>query len=340
MSADTRTRLEMPQPGLVDPRLVLPTEATRASAVSGVAAAGIVPGEVTAAVEPLDRGDDDAEPALRRAPRSPWRRALWLLAALVGAFLAYDTGAWLADVVREDPVGGGALSALALAFLVALGTATAREVRALRRLREAERFRAELAVALEQDSHRRLEVALAPILAMVGARRPELVRDFRHRSEGQTDCAAVLGQFRGAVLTPLDREARRVVRANAFAMLGATAVCPHPALDVAVVVWRSAAMVRRVAEIYGLRPSGLATIRLARMVMVSAAFAMVADPANQALVDAVGGGLIEKLSGRMAEGSVIGLRGVRLGIRAMDVTRPLPFEPEERRGLVQTLVRA
>jgi putative membrane protein len=178
------------------------------------------------------------------------------------------------------------------------------------------------------------------VLALDVARPPQLVRFFRHRAEGQTDCAAVIRQFRGAVLAPLDREARRVVRLNAFAMLGATAVCPHPALDVAVVVWRSAAMVRRVAEIYGLRPSGLATIRLTRMVMLSAAFAMVADPANQALVDAVGGGLVERLSGRMAEGSVIGLRGLRLGIRAMDVARPLAFEPDERRTLLETLVRA
>jgi putative membrane protein len=323
----------MPQPGPVDPRLVLPAETTSRPAV-----AEVVPGEVAAPVEPLD--EIAGEPPAQRPRRSPWRRVTWLLGALIAAFLVYDTSRWLTAVVRDDAVGGGVLSALALAFLLALAAASVREIRALRRLREAERFRAELAAALAQDSHRRLSAALAPVLAMVGARRPELVRDFLHRTEGQTDCAAILRQLRGAVLAPLDQEARRVVRMNAFAMLGATAVCPHPALDVAVVIWRSAAMVRRVADIYGLRPSGLATIRLTRMVMVSAAFAMVADPANQALVDAVGGGFVEKLSGRMAEGSIIGLRGLRLGIRAIEVARPLPFEPDERRGILQTLVRS
>lgn len=329
----TDRRNPAPQPGRVDLGLVVPLREAPAPA-----AAAIVPGRVSAAVEPIDEAA--AEPLPPRRARSAWGRVAWLLAALVAAFLAYDTGRWLAAVVREDPVGGGALGVLALAFLAALGAAVIRDLRALRRLREVQRFRAELMAAQAQDSHRRLSLALAPLLALVEARRPELVRDFRHRAEGQTDCAALIRQFRGTVLTPLDQEARRVVRANAFAMLGATAVCPHPALDVAVVVWRSAAMVRRVAEIYGLRPSGLTTIRLTRMVLLSAAVAMVADPANQALVDALGGGLAEKLSGRLAEGSVIGLRGLRLGIRAMEIVRPLPFEADERQTILRTLAGA
>jgi putative membrane protein len=327
----SETRNHMSQPGPVDPSLVVPAEQRHASIL-----AEIVPGKVVGAVEPLD--EPAAEPQALASPPSPWRRVVRLLMALIVAFLVYDTGRWLTAAVREDPVGGSMIAALALAFLVALAAAAIREVRALRRLREVGRFRSELTAALQQDSHRRLSLALAPVLAMVEARRPDLVRDFRQRAEGQTDCAALIRQFRGAVLTPLDQEARRVVRINALAMLGATAVSPHPALDVAIVVWRSAAMVRRVADIYGLRPSGLATIRLTKTVMLSAALAMVADPANQALVDALGGGVVEKISGRMAGGSVIGLRGLRLGVRAMDVARPLPFEPDERQGILRTLV--
>jgi len=165
------------------------------------------------------------------------------------------------------------------------------------------------------------------------------VRDFRHRVQGQTDCATILKQFRGAVLVPLDQEARRAVRANAMAVLGATAISPHPALDVAIVVWRGIVMVRKVAEIYGLRPSGFTTLHLTRSVVVSAAMAMAADPAGEAVANALGGSLAEKVSARFAEGSISGLRALRLGVRAIEVCRPLPFEPEERKGMLHTLMQ-
>jgi putative membrane protein len=74
------------------------------------------------------------------------------------------------------------------------------------------------------------------------------------------------------------------------------------------------------------------------MVVVSAAAAMAADPAGEALADALGGGVANKLAGKLAEGSITGFRAMRLGIRAIDVCRPLPFEPEERKGLLRTLL--
>jgi putative membrane protein len=327
MSGDRTVTAE---PGPVDPAVVIPAEAAPIPA-----AAAIVPGEVDVAVEPID-SIDPAPPVSR--PPSRWGRVFWLLAVAIAGFGVYGLGTWLIDTWRSDRIGGSILAILSLAFLGALAKASIGEFRALRRLREATRFRADLAAALRRDSPAEIAAAMAPVLAMVTARRPDLARQFHHRVDGQSDSAAVVRQFRSAVLAPLDQEARRVVRREAFATLGAVAVSPHPTLDVAIVLWRSIAMVRRIADIYGLRPSGLATIRLSRMVVVSAAAAMAADPAGEALAGALGGGVANKLAGKLAEGSITGFRAMRLGIRAIDVCRPLPFEPEERKGLLRTLL--
>jgi putative membrane protein len=327
MSSDRTVTAE---PGPVDPAVVIPAEA--ATVPVGVA---IVPGEVDVAVEPID-SVDPAPPA--RVPASRWGRVFGLLAIAVAGFSIYGLGTWLVDTWQSDRIGGSILAILSLVFLGALAKASIGEFLALRRLREATRFRADLAAALHRDSPAEIAAAMAPVLAMVTARRPDLGRQFHHRVDGQSDSAAMVRQFRSAVLAPLDQEARRVVRREAFATLGAVAVSPHPALDVAIVLWRSIAMVRRIADIYGLRPSGLATIRLARMVVVSAAAAMAADPAGEALADALGGGVANKLAGKLTEGSITGFRAMRLGIRAIDVCRPLPFEPEERKGLLRTLL--
>lgn len=327
----SRDRTITAEPGPVDPTVVIPAEATTVPT-----RADIVPGEVDAAIEPIDPAADAVE--IVHPPPSRWGRVFGLLAAAIAGFSVYGLATWLADIWRHDWFGGAALTILSVAFLAGLAKASIGEVLALRRLREAARFRADLEAALRRDSPQELAAAMAPVLTMVTARRPELVQSFHRRIDGQSDCAAMIHQFRAAVLAPLDQEARRVVRREALATLGAVAVSPHPALDVAIVAWRSVAMVRRCADIYGLRPSGLATLRLARMTVVSAAAAMAADPAGEMLADALGGSLADKLAGKLAEGSITGLRTLRLGIRAIDVCRPLPFEPEERKGLLRTLM--
>ncbi|HEX2891759.1 TIGR01620 family protein [Vineibacter terrae] len=328
MSSPTRIVAE---PGQVDPAVVVPAEP--AAAPPPVA---IMPGEVNAAIEPIDSDADSAPPA--RPPASRWGWVFGLLVLVVAAFGIYGLADSLIGLWQRDNIGGAVLGLLSLAFLAALAVATAGELRALRRLRDAARFRAAIEAAQRQDSPSALAAAMAPVLAMVAERRPELARALHHRIDGQSDVAAMVRQFNAAVLAPLDQEARRAVRREALATLGAVAVSPHPTLDVAIVVWRSVAMVRRIAEIYGLRPSGLASLRLARMAVVSAATAMVADPAGEMLADALGGGLIDKVAGKAAEGSVSGLRLARLGLRAIEICRPLPFAPEERKGLLRTLL--
>jgi len=281
----------------------------------------------------------DEAAALRPERPARWGRVFWLMITLAVAFLAYDTGRALVGVWTDSWIGGAVLSTLALAFTVALASATLTEVRALRRLGEVGRFRDALTRAMADDSDRRLRLALDPILSLVRARKPDLVKDFNRRAQGQHQSDTVMKQFRGAVLAPLDQEARRTVRANALAVMGATAISPHPALDVIIVLWRSAVMVRRVAEVYGLRPSSLTTLKLTKEVMVSAAIAVATDPTGDLLATTLGGGLAEKISARFAEGSVSGIRALRLGVRAIEVCRPMPFEPDERKGMWRTLTQ-
>lgn len=320
-------------PGRVDPALVMPVDDRPVSR-----RAAVVPGKVEVAVEPLDAAADATQPALVPARRARWGLVLWLLAATVVGFCGYSLGRWLLETWQRDWLGATALGALLLAFLAALAVAAGRELRAIRRLHKAARFRAALDVALEHDSAGEISAALAPVLEMVAARRPDLVRQFHHRVDGQSDGAAMVRQFRAAVLLPLDREARQAVRREALATLTAATVSPHPALDVVVVAWRSVAMVRRVAEIYGLRPSGLSAMRLTRTAVIGVATAMAADPAGDALAETLGGGLADKLAGKVVEGSIVGWRALRLGMRAIEVCRPLAFEPEERTSLLRTLL--
>jgi len=334
------------QPGVIDPALVAPREPSRPDPrLAAEAEASTAAFETTqqardagsSAPVAATSADEVAAPPPERPSR--WGRVVWLFVITAAAFLLYDTGRALVDIWSGDWIGGAALTALVVAFATALISATMIELRAIRRLGEVGRFRAALAQSLQHDSAARLRRTLQPMLSMVGARRPELVKAFGQRTQGLTENDAIMKQFRSAVLAPLDQEARRVVRANSLAVMGATAVAPHPALDVAIVLWRSTVMVRRIAEVYGLRPSGMATLVLTKQVVVSAAIAVAADPTGDIVANTLGGGLAEKISARFAEGSISGIRAMRLGARAIETCRPLAFEPDERKGMWHTLTQ-
>ncbi|HKV00084.1 MAG TPA: DUF697 domain-containing protein [Vineibacter sp.] len=324
-------RVATDTPGPVAPELIVAVEDAPPSNRTNV-----VPGRVDAPIEPLDGGGDVVVAAPARV--SYWGTAVWLLAATVAGFSVYSLVRGLIEIWQRDWVGGAVLGTLSLGFLAALLAALLHEFRALRRLHDAARLRTRLETALRRDSPGELMSALAPVLSMVAARRPELVQQFHHRIDGQSDSDAIVRQFRTVVLSALDQEARRAIRRETLVTLGAAAASPHPALDAVIVAWRSVVMVRRVAEIYGLRPSGLATIRLARAAVISTATAMAADPAGDMLAEALGGGFADKIAGKVAEGSIVGLRALRFGLRAMDVCRPLSFEPDERKSLLGTLM--
>lgn len=339
------------QPGLIDPSVVAAPsrewpgadglrEAEPAAPMPVAAGAPDRGRSARGGTEPAGGSGDAAEvTAPRSAGASRWGRVFWLFLALVVAFLVYDTGRALVETIRSDWIGGTFLIALTLAFVAALGAATLAEWRALRRLGDVARVRETLANVRTDGSATRLRKALEPVLALVRVRRPDVVKAFGQRTQGLTDADAVMKQFRGAVLAPLDQEARRTVRANALAVMGATAVSPHPALDVIIVLWRSTLMVRRVAEVYGLRPSPVTTLALTKRVLVNAAVAVAADPTGDLVATTLGGGLAEKISARFAEGSISGLRALRLGARAIETCRPVPFEPDERKGMWHTLMQ-
>ena len=50
-------------------------------------------------------------------------------------------------------------------------------------------------------------------------------------------------------------------------------------------------------------------------------------------VQSLGGGMVGRLSANAADAFYTGLRTARLGVYAMEVCRPVPLAPEERRGM-------
>ncbi|MFO7649252.1 MULTISPECIES: YcjF family protein [Halomonas] len=280
----------------------------------------------------LSSPDDQAAADALEACLAPPRRRRWGLLALLGGSLglgALEAGLTLQAASLGGDWLAGAWSLLLLLALGLGGRALLRELWRLRRLRRHERLRERLAAL--PDAETRAAMASAEAL------REGLGMDEDH-PHWQGFVAARQAHHDGRdiqllldhhLLAPRDREARRLISRMSGETAVMVAVSPLTLVDMALVAWRSLAMIDRLCRLYGLELGYAGRLRLLRSVLYQMAFAGATEMAGEAGMDMLSLNLAGRISARAGQGLGIGLLSARLGLRTQRLTRPLPFTTQE-----------
>jgi putative membrane protein len=219
---------------------------------------------------------------------------------------------------------GGALAVVAAAALVAI---VARETLGFVRLATLEKLQERATEALAADDRLAAEAIVRELVRLTGAQ-PRLARA-RTAIEGHLadiiDGADLLRLAERELMGPLDEEARRLVTSAAKRVSIVTAVSPRAAVDILFVLVTALALLRRIADLYGGRPGTLGLLRLLRQVITHLAFTGGMAVGDGVIQQVLGHGVAAKLSARLGEGVLNGLLTARLGLAAIELTRPLPF---------------
>ena len=237
---------------------------------------------------------------------------------------------------------GMTLAAVAgLAFLVLM----VREIADLVRLGSIEKLRNRAQEAIQSDDRVAGRAVVADLLALT-RRMPRLAHARNRLETHLSDIIDGRDRVRLAereLMTPLDAQARRLVVAAAKRVSVVTAVSPRAAIDMLFVLINALTMIRQLAALYGGRPGTLGVLKLARQVVSHLAMTGGVAVTDSLLQQIIGHGVAARVSARLGEGVLNGVLTARLGILAIDATRPLPFSALPRpalNDLVGTLLRS
>jgi putative membrane protein len=308
-----------------------PTAAEPENALASRLPRAFAPAKVAIAEPEFDTPVDETlvAPAPRRmgwVGRLAWTAGSILVSAGLG--LAADR--LIRDLFAANEWLGWLGLAVLAVFLVAILALAAREIFALRRLRVLDALKRDAALATSENDAGKARRVVDSMLALY-AGRPDLARARQTVADNLPylfDGDAMIALAERSLMAPLDARAKALTAASARRVALVTAVSPRALVDIAFVIYESIRLAGAIAALYGARPGFFGFWRLTGAILAHLAVTGGLVLTDGIVEQLVGQGLAAKLSARLGEGVVNGLMTVRVGIAAMRVVRPLPFETQ------------
>lgn len=291
--------------------------------------------ETTAAAEALT--PPEARPRRRRFSFGK------VAAGAAAILISLAIGLWIDQLIRDlfsrtDWLGYAAIAVVVigtLAFVVVI----ARELAGMMQLTAVQTLKTDVAQAAALGNGKAARAATSRLVHLLAANpRTAKGRARLAETEGDIiDAPHLVELAERELLTPLDRDARRIILSASKRVSIVTAVSPRALVDIGYVLYESARMIRAMAELYGGRPGTLGLLRLMRDVIAHLAVTGSIAVGDSLVQQVLGHGLASKLSARLGEGVINGLMTARIGIAAMDLCRPMPFRALKRPGIADFL---
>lgn len=278
--------------------------------------------DFTAAPDPVP------EPSVPR--RGSWlTRAFWsALGLLVSLFLLDAVWSLILSLHQKSVLAGQMGLALIAVIALIVVIWLLREVFALLRLRAVAGLREEARIAGLQPRDSEVRALTAQLVAFyakdptTAAGRAEIERSLGEIHDPQTRLAIA----ERALLAAKDDAARAMIASAAQRVSVVTAVSPRALVDVAFVLVQSVLLIRKLSALYGGRASGFALIGLVRRVAGHLLVTGGMAAAEQVLGQVMGAGLAARLSAKLGEGLLNGILTARIGIAAIEASRPMDFQ--------------
>ncbi|WP_106746075.1 YcjF family protein [Yoonia maritima] len=279
------------------------------------------------------------------AAHKPSRLARWfwsITVSLVGFIVSLAAWDYVNELIARSPILGGIATALVGLLILVLAIVALRELAAFGRLKRLDTIQRQAADALNSGDLKSARAVVAAVDKLYAHRddtawgRSEL----KSRGADVLDADGLIGLAENTLLAPLDARAQREVEAAARQVATVTAIVPLALADLFTALTSNLRMIRRIAEIYGGRAGTLGSWRLTRSVLTHLVATGAVAVGDDLIGSVAGGGVLSKVSRRFGEGVINGALTARVGVAAIEVCRPLPFQTTQRPSVTALVRRA
>ncbi|RCX04102.1 MULTISPECIES: YcjF family protein [Kosakonia] len=266
-----------------------------------------------------------------RPKRSLWRKMVTAGLTLFGVSVVGQGVQWAMNAWQtQDWVALGGCAAGVLIVGAGVGS-VASEWRRLWRLRQRAQERDEARDLLHSHATGKGRAFCEKLARQAGIDQahPALQRWYAAIHETHND-REIVSLYAHLVQPVLDTQARREISRSAAESALMIAVSPLAMVDMAFIAWRNLRLINRIATLYGIELGYYSRLRLFRLVLLNIAFAGASELVREIGMDWVSQDLAARLSARAAQGIGAGLLTARLGIKAMELCRPLPWLDDDK----------
>jgi putative membrane protein len=250
--------------------------------------------------------------------------AFWLsVSKLVSDLFAQNTALGTVGFILAVLAGGS------LAIIIG------REAYGMIRLAKIEQLHVRAATVLQTDNRAEARAIVRELLKLEH-QNPQLARaraTLTKHLDDIIDGADLIRLAERELLAPCDQEARNLISKAAQRVSLVTAISPKALIDVLFVAIAAVRLVGQLARLYGGRPGAIGMVKLMRQTVSHLAITGGVAIGDSVVQQMLGHGIASRLSAKLGEGVLNGMLTARLGLAAIDLTRPLPFNALPRPAL-------
>lgn len=287
---------------------------------------------VPAEIEPENQ-DDSVEQNLERVIR-PKSGTKWLATGLLGTFAGLvgwqAVDSVITAIQSADWLALGWAGFVTTISMLGIG-AIGKELFKLRKLRNHFSVQEQSEALLAQDSVGQAKGFCQSLAKQSGIKTesPSYDRWINSINASHSD-GEVLEMYDAMVVAEQDKIATKIVSQHATESAALVAISPLAVADMLLVAWRNFKMIDNLADVYGVELGYWSRLQLFKATLVNMAAAGASELAVDASMDLMSMDLAGRVSARAGQGLGVGILTARLGLKAMALLRPLPWNPERR----------
>jgi putative membrane protein len=160
-------------------------------------------------------------------------------------------------------------------------------------------------------------------------------RNWRSSVDSHHSSHEILQLYSREVLNIVDEKALNEVAKFSTEAVVLVSLSPIAIVDMLIMLSRNLRMINKISGLYGLKLGYWSRIKLIKQVFVNMAYAGASEIISDLGSDLLGAELLGKLSTRFAQGLGAGMLTARLGVKTMQLCRPIPFDDKPKLSRVR-----